>query len=61
VDDLVLGERARERGLFDPAAVGRLADEHSAGSARHGERLWLLGGLELWQRVFIDGEAAALP
>jgi asparagine synthase (glutamine-hydrolysing) len=61
VEDLVLGERARERGLFDPAAVRRLADEHRAGAARHGERLWLLLGLELWQRAFIDGERAALP
>jgi asparagine synthase (glutamine-hydrolysing) len=61
VEDVVLGERARERGLFDPAAVSRLATEHRAGAARHGERLWLLLGLELWQRAFIDGDRAALP
>jgi len=56
VEELVLGERALARGLFEPAALRRLADEHRSGAARHGERLWLLANLELWQRVFIDGE-----
>jgi asparagine synthase (glutamine-hydrolysing) len=55
VDELVLGSRARSRGLFDPAALQRLVDEHAAG-ANHGDRLWLLANLEIWQRVFLDGE-----
>ena len=49
--------RAAPRGLFEPAAVRRLADEHRAGVARHGDRLWTLLNLELWQRLFIDGES----
>jgi asparagine synthase (glutamine-hydrolysing) len=55
LDDLVLGGRAAERGLFDRAALRRLVAEHQAG-VDHGERLWSLVNLELWQRRFIDAE-----
>jgi asparagine synthase (glutamine-hydrolysing) len=55
VDDLVLSPRSLARGLFRPDALQRLAAEHRAG-ANHGQRLWLLANLELWQRIFIDGE-----
>ena len=62
VDDLVLSPRSLARGLFRPEALQRLAAEHRAG-ANHGQRLWLLANLELWQRIFIDGEdvSAARP
>ena len=55
LDELVLGPRARDRKLFDPAAVARLVAEHRAG-ANHDERMWSLVNLELWHRIFIDGE-----
>ena len=55
VDDLVLSPRSLSRGLFRPEALRQLANEHRAG-ANHGQRLWLLANLELWQRIFIDGE-----
>lgn len=56
VQRLVLGDRALERGLFRPDALRRLGGEHRAGVARHGDRLWLLVNLEIWHRIFIDGE-----
>lgn len=56
VNELVLGPRALERGLFDPGALRRLAESHRTGAAEHGDRLWLLINLELWQRMFLDGE-----
>lgn len=59
VEELVLGPRALSRSLFDPAALRRLAAEHRAGAADHGDRLWLLVNLEMWQRVFMDGEGAS--
>ena len=59
VDELVLGPRALGRGLFDRSALRRLAESHRAGLADHGDRLWLLINLELWQRMFLDGEDAA--
>ncbi len=52
----MLGPRAAARGLFDRAALARLAAEHQAGRAEHGDRLWLLVNLEIWQRIFLDGE-----
>jgi asparagine synthase (glutamine-hydrolysing) len=59
IDDVVLGRRALARGLFDPAALRRLAGEHASGVADHGAGLWLLLNLELWQRIFLDGEDTA--
>jgi asparagine synthase (glutamine-hydrolysing) len=56
LEDLVLGPRARQRRLFEPEAVSRLVQEHRAGLAEHGDRLWLLMNLELWHRIFVDGE-----
>ena len=31
-------------------------DEHTAGHRDHGNRIWRLLNLELWQRIFLDGE-----
>jgi asparagine synthase (glutamine-hydrolysing) len=57
LDEYVLGERARERGVFDAGFVGDLVARHAAGE-NHTERLWALMNFEIWQRRFIDGELA---
>jgi hypothetical protein len=36
-----------------------MADEHRSGRAKHGDRLWLLVNLEIWQRIFCEGEDPA--
>jgi len=54
---LVLGPRAQARALFDPPYVQHLVQEHRTGEWDHGERLWSLVNLELWQRIFLDGES----
>jgi len=59
VDELVLGPRALERKLFAPAALRRIAEEHRTASGAHGDRLWLLANLEIWQRIFLDGDDLA--
>jgi asparagine synthase (glutamine-hydrolysing) len=59
VEEFVLGPRARRRGLFEPAALARLATAHRTGTAEHGDRLWLLLNFEIWQRIFLDGEDVA--
>lgn len=59
VEEFVLGARALRRGLFEPLALRQLAQEHRRGAAEHGDRLWLLVNLEIWQRIFLDGEEAA--
>lgn len=52
--EVLLGEPARSRGWFRTTAVERLLDDHAAGSADNGHRLWTLVMLELWQRAHID-------
>ncbi len=59
VQDCVLGERAAARGIFARDAVERIVREHDAGEVDHSERLWSLVNLELWHRIFLDGEAPA--
>jgi asparagine synthase (glutamine-hydrolysing) len=56
LDQYVLSERALGRGLFRPDAVRQLVAEHVAGEANHDERLWALINLEIWQRLYLDGE-----
>ncbi len=57
---LLLDRRTQERGLFVPAAVKRLLDEHRSGRANHRSRIWELLMLELWHRTYIDRPRAAL-
>jgi len=61
VDEFVLGGRALERGLFEADGLRALSAEHAAGTRNHAERLWSLINLELWQRIFLDGEGHATP
>jgi asparagine synthase (glutamine-hydrolysing) len=56
VEEFVLSPRTLRRNLFRPAALRTMAHEHHAGVADHGSRLWLLVNLEIWQRIFLDGE-----
>jgi asparagine synthase (glutamine-hydrolysing) len=56
VDEFVLGARARARGYFEAQELERLSHEHRSGRIDHTDRLWLLINLEIWQRLFIDGE-----
>jgi asparagine synthase (glutamine-hydrolysing) len=56
VDEFVLGPRAAARRLFNRESLQQLASEHRSGHRAHGERLWLLVNLEIWLRIFFDGE-----
>ena len=56
VREFVLGPRAAGRRLFAPDILRGLAAEHRSGAGEHGDRLWLLINLEIWQRIFIEGE-----
>ncbi len=59
VEELLLDERARSRGLFRPEAVRALLDENAAGRVDHGHRIWTLLALELWQRTHVEAAAPA--
>jgi asparagine synthase (glutamine-hydrolysing) len=56
VSELILSPRSFERGLFQRKAVERLLGEHRAGHVDHSNRIWRMLNLELWLRVFVDGE-----
>jgi asparagine synthase (glutamine-hydrolysing) len=59
VRNTILGSRAQARGMFAPEPLERLVAEHERGTANHADRLWLLLNLEIWQRIFLDGEDPA--
>jgi asparagine synthase (glutamine-hydrolysing) len=57
--ELLLDGRLRDRGIFNPAEVARLWDEHRSGRAEHPHRLWQLVMLEIWFRQYIDASPAS--
>jgi asparagine synthase (glutamine-hydrolysing) len=60
VEEYVMGERARGRGVFEREYVSELVRRHEGGED-HTERLWALINFEIWQRRFFDGESATAP
>jgi asparagine synthase (glutamine-hydrolysing) len=55
---ILLSERARERGLFNPDYVEKLLATPEAGwayTAIQGSKLWQLALLELWLQQVVDG------
>jgi asparagine synthase (glutamine-hydrolysing) len=57
--DLLAPGTVERRGLFAPAAVQRLLDQHESGGAQHGATLWALLSIELWHRAFMDDAPAS--
>jgi asparagine synthase (glutamine-hydrolysing) len=55
VRDLLLSERSRQRGIFDPAQVERLIERPERGQQDMNLHLWMLISFELWCRTFLDG------
>jgi asparagine synthase (glutamine-hydrolysing) len=51
--DLLLDRTARQRGIFEPAAIESLLRRHQRGEPR-GDQIWALMMLELWYRELID-------
>lgn len=60
VQSILLDSQAGERRLFNTEVVTNLLNEHRAGQRDHAERIWRLLNLELWQRIFIDGEVPSI-
>jgi asparagine synthase (glutamine-hydrolysing) len=57
VEDVLLSPRGLERGLFRREALEGIFREQRAGEVDHSDRLWRLFNLELWQRIFLDGDS----
>jgi asparagine synthase (glutamine-hydrolysing) len=60
IEDTLLESRSLERKLFKPEAIGKLFQEHRAHHRDHTDRIWRLLNLELWHRVFVDGDPVLL-
>ncbi len=45
-----------EKGIFDKRYMHQLLEEHLTGKTDHNFRLWLLLNLELWHRLYFEGE-----
>ncbi len=54
VGDLLSPARLRQRGILDPAAVGRLLAQNESGERDCPLQIWALLTLEVWQQVMID-------
>lgn len=57
VRDTLSPATIKQRGLFNPAAVEKLLNDHEAELADHAAIIWGLLGLELWFRLFSDRSA----
>lgn len=57
--DLIGGSSFRQRGIFHPAKVEKLLDDHCAGKADHAWLLWRVMNVEKWLQVFHDDFAGA--
>lgn len=53
-EELLLSDRARQRGYLDPAFVKRLVTQHVTGQHNHSHRIWSLLMFEAWARTFLD-------
>jgi asparagine synthase (glutamine-hydrolysing) len=56
LEKLLLEPRSVERGWFHVDALKQLFKEHRGGERDHGNRIWRLLNLELWQRVCLEGD-----
>lgn len=63
IQTLLTEPRSAARGLFRADAISRIFAEHRSGHRDHGNRIWRLLNLELWQRVCLEGdlESASSP
>ena len=55
IDDLLSEKRVRERGLFDPAEIGRIIETNQSGREDLNLQIFQLLTLELWMQRFLDG------
>lgn len=56
IEQLLLEPRTTDRGYFNPDVIKDLFAQHRAGARDHGNRIWRLLNLELWERVCVEGE-----
>ena len=61
ITQLLLSERARDRGYLNDTFVASLLRDHLEGKTNYQSQLFILASLELWFRVFIDSPDLISP
>jgi asparagine synthase (glutamine-hydrolysing) len=59
LEKVLLEPRTQQRGYFKNGRVKELFAEHRSGRRDHGNRIWRLLNLELWERVCLEDEVSA--
>ena len=59
MQETIAGSRLVETGLFRRAVLERLLEEHVSGRIDHNYRLWMIFNLEIFWRLYIDGDSVA--
>ena len=54
--NLFAQSRFVELGLFNPQYINGILEEHIAGKVDHNYRIWCLLNLEIWYRLYFEGE-----
>jgi asparagine synthase (glutamine-hydrolysing) len=54
VEDMLLSDRAKARGLFNPDYVRRIVSEHNEGIMDRVNPIWALLCFEMWAREYLD-------
>ncbi|MDP8230823.1 MAG: asparagine synthase (glutamine-hydrolyzing) [Candidatus Gorgyraea atricola] len=55
--EILMSSKCINRGYFKKEGIKALLDGHCEGRANNGARIWSLLNLELWHRMFVDGES----
>lgn len=58
VRKFLLGERALGRGYFREDVLRRVVEDHLEGRVDRGRSIWTLMALEMWHRLFVDGDGS---
>ncbi len=56
VRGVLLSERCCDRRLFEPDRISHLLEKHEHAEADHHKTIWRLLVLEVWHRLFVDGD-----
>lgn len=56
VDEYLSETSIKKRGYFDHTVVRRMIDDNRDGREDYAHRLWALLTMEIWHRIFVDGE-----
>ena len=59
MQETIAQSRLVEAGLFRREVLERLLDEHVSGRIDHNYRLWMIFNLEVFWRLYIDGDSVA--